>query len=49
MNDYFRSRFESDLPKLHGYKGIGVISDHDPQPPGRMMTIDRGASIAGSL
>ena len=31
-NDYFRSKFESDLPKLHGHKGIGVISDHDPQP-----------------
>ena len=31
-NDYFRSKFESDLPKLHGRKGIGVISDHDPQP-----------------
>lgn len=31
-NDYFRSKFESDLPKLHGSKGIGVISDHDPQP-----------------
>jgi len=31
-NDYFRSKFESDLPKLLGNKGIGVISDHDPQP-----------------
>ncbi len=31
-NDYFRSKFESDLPKLHGHQGIGVISDHDPQP-----------------
>ena len=31
-NDYFRSKFESDLPKLHGNNGIGVISDHDPQP-----------------
>ena len=31
-NDYFRSKFEPDLPKLHGNKGIGVISDHDPQP-----------------
>ncbi len=31
-NDYFRSKFEPDLPKLHGHKGIGVISDHDPQP-----------------
>jgi len=31
-NDYFRSKFEPDLPKLHGRKGIGVISDHDSQP-----------------
>ena len=31
-NDYFRSKFEPDLPKLLGHKGIGVISDHDPQP-----------------
>jgi len=29
-NDYFRSKFEPDL--LQGNKGIGVISDHDPQP-----------------
>jgi amidophosphoribosyltransferase len=31
-NDYFRSKFESDIPKLQGNSGIGVISDHDPQP-----------------
>jgi len=31
-NDYFRSKFEPDLPKLHGKNGIGIISDHDPQP-----------------
>jgi amidophosphoribosyltransferase len=31
-NDYFRSKFESDLPNLHGSKGIGIISDHDSQP-----------------
>ncbi|MFH2004634.1 MAG: amidophosphoribosyltransferase, partial [Bacteroidota bacterium] len=31
-NDYFRSKFEPDLPKLHGTKGIGVISDYDSQP-----------------
>jgi len=31
-NDYFRSKFEPDLPKLHGRKGIGIISDFDPQP-----------------
>ena len=30
--DYFRSKFESDLPKLHGNMGIGIISDHDDQP-----------------
>jgi amidophosphoribosyltransferase len=31
-NDYFRSKFESDLPNLGGKKGIGVISDYDSQP-----------------
>ena len=31
-NDYFRSKFESDLSKLHGHQGIGVISDYDSQP-----------------
>jgi amidophosphoribosyltransferase len=31
-NDYFRSKFEADLPNLHGNKGIGIISDHDSQP-----------------
>jgi len=31
-NNYFRSKFESDLPELHGNKGIGVISDYDAQP-----------------
>jgi len=31
-NDYFRSKFESDLPNLKGNKGIGVISDYDSQP-----------------
>jgi amidophosphoribosyltransferase len=31
-HDYFRSKFESDLPKLHGKKGIGIISDYDDQP-----------------
>ena len=30
--DYFRSKLESDLPKLHGKMGIGIISDHDDQP-----------------
>ena len=32
QNDYFRSKFEGDLHKLRGDKGIGVISDYDPQP-----------------
>jgi amidophosphoribosyltransferase len=31
-NDYFRSKFEPDLPKLHGRQGIGIISDYDSQP-----------------
>ncbi|UCD32952.1 MAG: amidophosphoribosyltransferase [Desulfobacterales bacterium] len=31
-NNYFRSKFESDLPKLQGNMGIGVISDFDAQP-----------------
>ncbi|MFO7964722.1 MAG: amidophosphoribosyltransferase [Desulfobacterales bacterium] len=31
-NNYFRSKFETDLPKIHGNKGIGVISDTDSQP-----------------
>lgn len=31
-NDYFRSKFEPDLSKLHGDKGIGIISDYDAQP-----------------
>jgi amidophosphoribosyltransferase len=31
-NDYFRSKFEADLPKLRGNFGIGVISDTDSQP-----------------
>ncbi len=31
-NDYFRSKFEPDLDKLTGTKGIGVISDTDAQP-----------------
>jgi len=31
-NDYFRSKFEPDLEKFHGSKGIGIISDNDSQP-----------------
>jgi len=32
QNNYFRTKFESDLPKFNGTKGIGVISDFDAQP-----------------
>ncbi|KKN09258.1 hypothetical protein LCGC14_1048440 [marine sediment metagenome] len=28
----FRSKFEKDVKKMHGNKGIGVISDYDDQP-----------------
>ncbi|MHA1106826.1 MAG: amidophosphoribosyltransferase [Promethearchaeota archaeon] len=31
-NSQFRSKFEKDLKKMHGNKGIGVISDCDDQP-----------------
>ena len=31
-NTPFRTKFESDLPKVHGCSGIGAISDTDPQP-----------------
>ena len=31
-NTYFRTRFESELPKFEGKSGIGVISDTDAQP-----------------
>ena len=31
-NAQFRSKFEVDLPKLHGHLGIGVISDFEDQP-----------------
>ncbi len=31
-NTQFRSKFEDDLPKLHGKAGIGVISDYEDQP-----------------
>lgn len=30
--DYFRSKFEDELDKFYGNKGLGVISDTDPQP-----------------
>jgi amidophosphoribosyltransferase len=31
-NAQFRSKFEDDLPRLNGSKGIGVISDYEDQP-----------------
>ena len=31
-NSYFRSKFESVLPRFKGNMGIGIISDHDSQP-----------------
>ena len=31
-SNYFRSKFETDLPEFSGNKGIGVISDLDAQP-----------------
>lgn len=31
-NNYFRTKFECELSSFHGNKGIGVISDTDPQP-----------------
>ncbi len=31
-NSYFRNKFEDELHEFTGNKGIGVISDNDPQP-----------------
>ncbi len=31
-NGYFRSKFEDDVPHFRGTRGIGIISDTDPQP-----------------
>ena len=31
-NTQFRSKFDGDLPKFNGRKGIGVISDYEDQP-----------------
>ncbi|MBW2965618.1 amidophosphoribosyltransferase [Candidatus Woesearchaeota archaeon] len=31
-NAQFRSKFEDDIQKMHGNKGIGVISDYEDQP-----------------
>jgi len=44
--DYFRSKFESDLPKFEGETfGVGVISDYDPQP----LIISSGLGTFGIL
>ncbi len=32
QNAYFRTKFEEELPRFFGEKGIGVISDTDAQP-----------------
>jgi amidophosphoribosyltransferase len=31
-NSQFRSKFDRDIKKMHGNKGIGVISDYEDQP-----------------
>jgi len=31
-NNYFRTKFEPELPQFHGNSGIGVISDTESQP-----------------
>jgi amidophosphoribosyltransferase len=31
-NAQFRSKFESDIAKMHGHRGIGAISDYEDQP-----------------
>lgn len=31
-NAQFRSKFDSDVGKMHGNKGIGIISDFEDQP-----------------
>ncbi|MCK5377098.1 MAG: amidophosphoribosyltransferase [Acidobacteria bacterium] len=31
-NAQFRSKFEEDLPKMHGRMGLGIISDFEDQP-----------------
>lgn len=31
-NSQFRSKFESDISRLHGHAGVGVISDYEDQP-----------------
>ncbi len=31
-NAPFRTKFETDIPRMHGNKGIGIISDYEDQP-----------------
>jgi len=31
-NSQFRSKFEDDITKMHGNRGIGIISDYEDQP-----------------
>ena len=31
-NAQFRSKFEDDLPSMHGTMGLGIISDYEDQP-----------------
>ncbi len=31
-NSPFRTKFDKDMQKMHGYMGIGCISDYEPQP-----------------
>ncbi len=31
-NSQFRSKFEDDISKMHGTRGIGIISDYEDQP-----------------
>jgi len=31
-NAQFRSKFEDDLPRMHGTAGLGIISDYEDQP-----------------
>jgi len=31
-NSQFRSKFDKDIKKMHGNKGIGIISDYEDQP-----------------
>lgn len=31
-NAQFRSKFENDIPRIHGNMGVGIISDYEDQP-----------------